>query len=416
MKNLFRICTLLAVAAAAVGCYNDFEAPELAEALRPTTDADFDPADYRTIKEVKQLFIDRFGTISDKGDTGASNGWNGGGTSTCYLQVEEDIYIKGKVMSSDEEGNVYKSLYLCDATGAIEVKLGTGLYISYPMGNYDAATGTIPTHYVYVRLKGLYIGNYRMMLSIGDGPTDSYNKVNEHRYYANSNIENKERVAEHVFLGEETQLKLGDEILDIDASNCRTLFGEANQDNLGRLVLLRGVTCHYNDIGDNKYPSWMDRYLLNGTATTEFKYWYRWAFNDKTYPTSASLYGSVLFSYGAAPSETNKEGVYVVRTSGYSRFASRPIVRDKATGDILAILSLYSKTWTYGYGTYQLTVNRYEDLMFDAADFLTDEEALSLTPNGWENNIKGFGSYNQSNDSYYTPSTEDPNGDRTNND
>lgn len=420
MKRFFSIFLTLAVAVAAVGCYNDFDTPDPLDAVRPATDADFDPAQYRTIKQVKQLFLDRFGSVSNTGDTLASNGWNGSGPSTCYVKIEDDIYIKGKVMSSDEEGNIYKSLYLCDDSGAIEIKLGTGLYISYPMGELDTATGEIPTHYVYVKLKGLYLGNYRMMLSIGDGPTDSYNKVNEHRFYANSNIENKTRVAEHVFLGQATELKVGREILEIDASNYNTIYGEANQDNLGRLVLLRGVTCHYFDEGsnasDSKYPGWMDRYLKDGSAETVFKHWYRWAFNDKTYPTSASLYGSVVFSFSTAkPSSVNSAGIYVVRTSGYSRFASQPITREGAKGDILGILSIYAKRWNY-YETYQLAVNRFQDLMFGSSDFLTEEEVKMMTPNGWTDNLVGVGSYSQDDDSYYTPSTEDPNGDRTNND
>ena len=48
-----------------------------------------------------------------------------------------------------------------------------------------------------------------MMLSLGEGPTDSYNKVGEHKFYANSNIEDPTEIRKRVFLGEETQLELG---------------------------------------------------------------------------------------------------------------------------------------------------------------------------------------------------------------
>lgn len=115
------------------------------------------------------------------------------------------------------------------------------------MGTYDKATGTIPTHWVYVKVTGLYVGNYRMMLSIGSAPTDSYNKVGEHKFYANSNIENPTEIAQRVFLGEETELKLGEEILEIDESNYGDYFGEAGQPvsgpsgaDQGRHVPLRG--------------------------------------------------------------------------------------------------------------------------------------------------------------------------------
>ena len=46
------------------------------------------------------------------------------------MVIEDDVVIKGKVISSDAEGNVYKSLYLVDDSGAIEVKLTTGLSTS----------------------------------------------------------------------------------------------------------------------------------------------------------------------------------------------------------------------------------------------------------------------------------------------
>jgi len=403
----------LAVAFAAVGCYNDFDNPVPAKVY---TDADFDGMKYLTIAEAKSIFTSEY-TLENNGDTGS---W----AQTKYVQVTPEViaknfgegvgevYIKGKVISNDEEGNVYKTLYLSDETGGIEIKLGTGLYLKYPSDTYDPAHKSMATHYVYVKLNDLYIGNYRMMLSIGDGPTDSYNKMNEHKFYANSNIENSATVASHIFLGEKTELLLGRDILEITKDNCGEFFGKDNADKLGRMVLIRDVTCHYGTIGTNIYPAWMDRYLLNGQAQTEFRPWYTWAFNNKTYANASTLYGSVLFSYDdAMPTSTLKAGVFVVRTSGYSRFAAKPVVRDGAKGDILAIFGIYSKSWTYPYGAYQLTVNRYNDIMFKSTDFLTSNEVLAMTPNGYPGNVpdpsQPNGGYNAKEDSYLTPSTAD---------
>lgn len=412
----------MVVAFAATGCYNDFDAPAPAPVY---TDEVFDEsgAVFLTIAEAKQIFTDQY-TLENNGDTGSY-------TNTKYVEVTDevvkavggsdatDLYIKGKVISNDEEGNVYKTLYLSDETGGIEIKLGTGLFLSYPMGTYDPETQTMPTHYVYVKLKGLFIGNYRMMLSIGNGPTDSFNKLGEHKFYANSNIENKTDVKNHVFLGEETELKLGEDILVVDPMQKEGLhpdefFGKDNADKLGRLVLIKGVTCHYGTIGTNIYPAWMDRYKPAGTSTiqTVFKPWYTWAFNSKKHVNATNLYGSVLFSYdNAMPTSTLKAGVYVVRSSGYSRFAGKPVVRDGAKGDILAIFGIYSKSWTYPYGAYQLTVSRYQDIMFAESDYLTDDEVLANTPNGYPGNVPDAslpnGGYDAAQDSYFTPSTAD---------
>lgn len=387
MKKFIQFCVALAVALGVAGCYNDFDMP----APRPAaTDADFADMERISIADVKQLFLNEHGSISD---TGSNSSW-GDTKYTLIGQSKEgkDYYIKGKIQSSDEEGNIYKSLHLVDETGAIEVKLSTGLYIDYPMGTYDKATGTIPTHWVYVKVTGLYVGNYRMMLSIGSAPTDSYNKVGEHKFYANSNIENPTEIAQRVFLGEETELKLGEEILEIDESNYGDYFGEAGQQYLGRLVLIKGVTCHYGEVDSNLYPSWM----CTDLRPVESKYWYKWAVNENFYSNTSrknlhcNFYGSVLFSYVGLPTQTMTAGVFVVRTSGYSRFAKQPVVRDGGKGDILAILGIYAKYWTQSYGAYQCSISHFDDLMFDESQFLTDAEAEALAPAGsdsWTTNL-----------------------------
>lgn len=401
MKRIFQICVALAVAVSAVGCYNDFDTPAPAKVY---TDDDFAGLEHITIAELKQMFLDEFNSL---GNTGENSSW----ADTKYLQIDKDVYIKGKVMSNDEEGNVYKSLYLCDETGAIEVKLTTGIYMTYPTGHFDRETGTMKSTWVYVKLKGLYLGNYRMMLSVGDVPTDSYNKVGEHKFYANSNIEDATKIAAHVFVGEPTVLTTQGEnpdILEITEATAADFFGEANQDKLGRMVLIRDVTCRYGTVGSNLYPSWM----YTDSRPTVSKYWYTWAFNNKKYTNSTNLYGSVLFAYGSSmPTGTLKAGVYSVRTSGYARFAGKPVLRDGAKGDILAIFGIYSKSWTYSYGAYQLSVNRFEDIMFDPEDFLTAEEVYLLTPNGYPDNVPDpelpDGGYNPDNDSYLTPASAD---------
>lgn len=383
MKKLFQIGALLAVLVAVTGCYNDFDTPKPAKVYN---DEDFAGLTRITIADVKQLFIAEHGDVAN---TGENSSWD----NTKYTQIKGDYYIKGKIQSSDEEGNVYKSLHLVDETGAIEVKLGTGLYIDYPMGRFDKTTGTIDSRYVFVKISDLYVGNYRMMLSIGSGPTDSFNKVGEHKFYANSNIENPAEIKKRVFLGDKTQLKLGEEILEITPENYNQFYGKDAMKYLGRLVIIRDVTCRYGDVGSNLYPSWM----CTDLRPVESKYWYTWAVNE-TFTTEGSgrsihcnFYGSVLFTYGdAIPAQTLTAGVYTVRTSGYSRFAKYPIVRDGAKGDILAIFGIYSKSWTYGFGAYQCSVSYFDDIMFDKEAFLTSEEVKQLTPEtSWITKLTG---------------------------
>jgi hypothetical protein len=100
------------------------------------------------------------------------------------LHIDNDLVIGGKIISSDASGNIYRSLYIQDETGAIEVKIGnSGLYNDYKPGQM-----------LYVKCQGLVIGNYGGMLQIGaDDPTGEY----ETAY-----IDVKSLISSHIFKGE----------------------------------------------------------------------------------------------------------------------------------------------------------------------------------------------------------------------
>ena len=66
------------------------------------------------------------------------------------VTIDEDLWIGGKVNSSDEAGNIYKSIFIQDETAGIEVKIGRySLYNEYKPGQT-----------VYVYLNGLTLGMY----------------------------------------------------------------------------------------------------------------------------------------------------------------------------------------------------------------------------------------------------------------
>ena len=86
----------------------------------------------------------------------------------------------------------------------------------------------------------------RMMLSLGDAPSDSYNVVQEHKFYANSNLELAADIDAHVLPGEPCKLEDGD-ILEVNSSNYTTLVTdeESALKNLGRLVRFSDITVRY---------------------------------------------------------------------------------------------------------------------------------------------------------------------------
>ena len=391
--KLNRLFALVAVAVMTVGCYEKFETVGPRPVYTDDSfEAMFPDAEQITILELKEAF----GEISN---TGVNSGWG----NTKYKLIGEDIfadrdvYIKGKVISNDEEGNVYKSLHIQDHTAGIELKLNNNVGIRYKYGSW-----------VYVRLNGLYLGNYRMMLSLGAAPSESWNKAGEHKYYANSNIELQEVIDRHVFAGEQDVLNVGTydewladpysvDIITVTPENYETVFPNSKEREkmFGRLIRFEDLECHYAGVSnqdgvtnpglksgsfENIYPSW----LYSDPRPTVSKGWYQWAFKEEI--TGRSLYGSVCFTYNPEATVCSANGVYALRTSGYSRFARRNVCKDGEKATITAIYGIYAQKSDYkgnadDYASYQLTISSFSDMEFENGDaaFLTDEQVAALT-------------------------------------
>ena len=98
------------------------------------------------------------------------------------------------------------------------------------------------------------------------------------------------------------------------------------------------------------------------------------------------MYGSVLFTYNLSATVCSANGVYALRTSGYSRFARRNVCKDGEKATITAIYGIYAQRSDYAgnaddYASYQLSISSYSDLEFEngEAALLTDEQVAQLT-------------------------------------
>ena len=422
IMKLNRLFALVAVAVMTVGCYEKFDtvAPHTIVDDQEAFEQMFPEAEHITIAELKYAF----GDISN---TGVNSAWS----NTKYKLIGEDIfaghdvYIMGVVTSDDTEGNVYKSLYIQDETSGIEIKLNNNVGIRYKKGSL-----------VYVRLTGLYLGNYRMMLSLGGAPSESWNKAGEHKFYANSNLELQSVIDKYVFLGKKKSggLKVGQyeewlryspnvDIITVTPDNYKDVFNpgkiemegkfygtektdangikhkvfEISQRELmfGRLMRFEGLECHYagvmNQDGvtnpalksgsfENIYPSW----LYTDPRPTVSKPWYHWAFKEPV--TGRSLYGSVLFTYDTSATVCSADGVYALRSSGYSHFARTNVCKDGEKATITAIYGIYAQRSDYkgnadDYASYQLTISSFSDIEFDNGidALLTDEQVAAMT-------------------------------------
>lgn len=335
MKKLFSILSAAALGLFLVGCYNDMDNPGAAKIY---TDADFAHLEYWSIKDVKDKFI-------------AENpGYTSNNGLAYKMVVQENAYTRGKVISSDYTGNVYKTVYIYDeqSESAMEIKLNTGNYLFYPVGKI-----------IFVELKDLVLGNYRGMISIGTYSDDSK--------YANGNIVNPVMTEKHIHPGAQVGMIQADTLV-INSTNYRTLTDAS----LGRLVRFEGVTSTYGKSQwgyKNEFPNYFANSNSYDVVTNpDWDVWKKptWALKrQEPNPSGVGFteifyFGSALFSYTGIGS-TDVVGNYVVRSSGYSSFRDGAI---PAEGEKVDITALYTKyTGTSGQNpAYQLVLNSATDV------------------------------------------------------
>lgn len=327
IKKLWLAATAILTLA---GCYNNFDDPAPAHVW---TADDFTNEQFISIRDLKQLFYDAYG--------------DGAAALGKTLEMTKDYVISGKVISSDQAGNVYKSVYIYDegSQSAIELKLMVSNYVFYHPGQT-----------IFVKVKGLALGNYRYMLSLGGMPTaeDIANG------YANRNLETWPQIDAHIFVGAQGSLTAADTLV-VTPTNYASVL---NDNALGRLVRFEGLTYKTGIFDGDRYPQYLEVTYPGGTTTAVYtnKYYadeglpatYAYSYNGNRY------YGSSWFSYGGASAAS---GNYILRVSGYANFALQPLPTDGSTGNLTAIYTKYSSR-SGGFVKYQLLVNSMADIAY----------------------------------------------------
>lgn len=219
--------------------------------------------------------------------------------STGPTKIVDDIIISGVVNSSDKDGNIYRTLYIQDETGGLEVKVGkTGLYNIYKEGMT-----------LYIKAKDLVLGAYGGVVGLGAASTEDK--------YETSYLDVQHMIDTHIFKGEVGE-KIQPKVL--------TSGSEVKDALLGTLVTLQGVTYSGGDnvtIGGKLVP-----------LTT-------WAVSSSKNEGNA-LSGNQNFSFGGTK--------IVVRSSGYAKFADEEVaIQEGGRANLTGILTKY-------YSTYQLVL------------------------------------------------------------
>lgn len=84
--------------------------------------------------------------------------------SGAPVEITDDAIIEGIVSCDDKSGNYYQQIAIQDSTGGVLLRLaGSNHYNNYPVGRK-----------VFVKLKGLYLGQYSGTLQFGGGVDTPY--------------------------------------------------------------------------------------------------------------------------------------------------------------------------------------------------------------------------------------------------
>lgn len=212
----------------------------------------------------------------------------------------DSIIIEGVVTSDDKEGNFYKSIFIQDATGAIELKLNkTSLYNDYKRGQK-----------IVVYCNGLYLGDYGGQIQLGS-------IYNNNGNWEISGLEGDPIIKMHVF-------KKGKLLVDVAPLAMTPAL--LTQVNIGKLVKFDNV-----QIKDTLSP-----------------------ITDTTY-TYADNVNKVTVNHTLVACSQTYPSTVVLRTSGYARFAGTTIATKNGT--VTGILTYYK-------GTYQLLMRDLNDINF----------------------------------------------------
>ena len=130
----------LAIGGLTTGCQNDFDSyvpQEPVASIKPNM----------TIFDLKKMYWDDDPNYID----------TIGIDSVTHLLDDKDYIIAGRVISSDEAGNVFKSLVIQDETAALAMSINSyNLYLKYRVGQE-----------IVINLKGMYIGKYNGLQQLG---------------------------------------------------------------------------------------------------------------------------------------------------------------------------------------------------------------------------------------------------------
>lgn len=269
MKNIFNRkngVVALAVCLVAAGCQKKYTEPPLMGA--PDVVANI------TIKDVKARY-----------------------SSGAPVVITDDAIIEGVVSCDDRSGNYYQQIALQDSTGGVLLRLaGNNHFNNYPVGRK-----------IFVKLKGLYLGQYNGTLQFGGGVDTPY--LNQG----------------------------GVTLLATNLQDQHIIKGALNQPLVPKLVTVSQLTTTLQDPYVSTLIKLVGYEFISGDR-------------NKNYADDNASGNRVI--QDCSNIAANR---ITVRTSNYSNFATMPVAQ--GNGEILAVYSYFGSTK-------QLTIRDTTDVRF----------------------------------------------------
>lgn len=218
-------------------------------------------------------------------------------TSGAPVAITDDAIIEGVVSCDDKSGNYYQQIAIQDSTGGVLLRLGSfNLYNYYPVGRK-----------VYVKLKGLYLGQYNGTLQFGGGIDSAY-----------------------ISQG-------GVTLLAANLIDKHIIKGALNQPLVPKVVTVSQLTTSLQD----KYVSTLIKLVGYEFASSE---------RSKNYADDAQSGNRII--QDCSNLTANR---ITLRTSNYCNFATLPVAQ--GNGEIIAVYSFFGSTK-------QLTIRDTTDVRF----------------------------------------------------
>ncbi len=377
MKNMSLKAAVLALSCGTMlfSACEEFQPVFTGEYENPEAYTPFDPeegvtGEVVTIKELAKRFISEAAAAGKSSSLGT---W-------CW-EVDEDLWVRGRVTTSDKSGNFYKSFYIQDdaAGPGIEVKVGrTSLYNDYKAGQE-----------IYISLDGLSVGEYGFKTGNygGQGTIQIGLKDPEQSKYSTSYIENQFIINEHIFRCDVNDIETVKPrvITELPASNeC-----QATSDAVGALVTLKGLkygnevfALLYINANEDNSKSENRVFLSDQTwgittwamSKNQFLEYLESGMWDSAKVGNSNKYtGETLAdvkdklrnnasAYSVSQYFTGSAGTVQIRTSGYSKFADLEIDSEVLAGTksitATGILTMYQ-------GSVQLVLRDQNDITIE---------------------------------------------------